>query len=273
MTNQEGRTALITGASSGIGAAFARALAAQGFDLILVGRREKRLAVLAAELRRSVRADFLVADLSTSDGVERLERSIRQTADLELLVNNAGFGTMGPFADIDLATQLDMLHVHLVATMRLCHAALPGLIARNRGAIINVASIGAFMPGAGNVTYNATKAFLVSFSESLQKELLGTSIHVQALCPGFTVTDFHDRAAYVDLDRAQIPRWLWSSARAVVEASLKALRRHQVICIPGFKNRVLIALLRHPLTSNLVQAKVDAVLSKAAVLREVRLRA
>ena len=264
MEKQATGTVLITGASSGIGAAFASALARQGHNLILLGRRKERLAALTAELRQqAVRAEYLIADLSIADELQCLEHYIRELPSLELLVNDAGFGTMGSFMSSDITKQLEMVQVHIVATMRLCRAALPGMIARNRGAIINVASIGAFLPAIGNVTYNATKAFLVSFSQSLQKELLGTDIQVQALCPGFTLTEFHDRPEYADLDRSQIPQWLWSSPSQVVSASLAALKRKQVICIPGFKNRVLIAMYRNRVVHYLLEARSEAIVNKA----------
>lgn len=260
------RTAFITGASSGIGASFARQLAVRGYNLILVGRRQDRLATIAVDLEQqhAISAEYVVADLSDSSDLEQLEHRIRELSGLEMLVNNAGFGTTGRFAEIDLAKQLDMVQVHIATTMRLCRAALPGMISRHQGAIINVASIGAFLSAVDNVTYNATKAFLVSFSESLQKELSGTDIQVQALCPGFTHTEFHDRPEYIDLDRSQIPDWLWSSSDEVVKESLRAIQRRQVICIPGFKNRLLIALFRNCLTSYLLQKQADAVIRKAA---------
>lgn len=262
----EPRTALITGASSGIGAAFARQLAADGCNLILVGRRQERLATLVTDLQQQhpIVAEYLVADLTFPGEVEWIEQHIHTLPNLGMLINNAGFGTTGKFAEIDLAQQLNMVQVHIVATMRLCRAALPGMIARHRGAIINVASIGAFLSATDDVTYNATKAFLVSFSGSLQKELSGTDIQVQALCPGFTHTEFHDRSEYIDLDRSQIPDWLWALPDEVVKESLRAIQRRQVICIPSFKNRLLIALFRNRLTSYLLQKQADAVIRRVA---------
>lgn len=187
-------TALITGASSGIRAAFARILAGHGYDVILVARREARLVALASELEQhGITAEILVADLASPAGVLRVEARIATTPALTMLINNAGTGTTGSFAESDPSRQLDMIRLHVIASVRLMHAVLPGMIARGRGWIINVASIGAFVPSASNVSYNATKAFLTSFCIAPNDEVRDAGIRVQALCPGFTLTEFHDR--------------------------------------------------------------------------------
>ncbi len=255
-------TALITGASSGIGRAFALLLAAQGHDLVLVARREERLAALARELgeRHGIIASPLVADLAEPAGVARVEAQIAGLARLDLLVNAAGFGTSGRFARIDSARHLEMIQLHVVAAVRLTRAALPGMIERGQGAIINVASVTAFVPLPGNVTYAGTKAFLVGFSQTLQAELRGTGVRVQALCPGFTYSEFHDTAEYTRFSRKRIPGLLWMTADAVAAGSLKALRRGGVVYIPGLANRLLVAvgrsrLLGPHLTGMLVQKR------------------
>ncbi|HET8854075.1 MAG TPA: SDR family NAD(P)-dependent oxidoreductase [Ktedonobacteraceae bacterium] len=163
------KRALITGASSGIGAAFAHKLAASQYDLVLVARRKERLTSLAAELHQQfhIDAEVLVADLARPSDVERIEQRIGELGDLDLLVNNAGFGTPGTFVEIPLERHLEMMAVHVLASVRLCHAALPGVIARGQGAIINLSSIGAFMPKPGNETYCATKAYLLVFSDTI----------------------------------------------------------------------------------------------------------
>jgi len=188
----------ITGASSGIGAAYARRLAAGGKNLFLIARRGDRLEALAEELRRSHAAttEVLVADLTKPADIKRVEKRIQQIEPLDMLINNVGFGTLGLFSEIDLAKHLDMINLHVIASTRLCRAALPGMIARNSGTIINVSSAGAFMPTQGNVTYCATKSFLVTFSEALQRELVGTSVKIQALCPGFIQTSFPKNLSY-----------------------------------------------------------------------------
>lgn len=256
MITDQTRIALITGASSGIGAAFARKLASLGYNLILVARREAKLVQLATQLQQqfNIQAQALVADLSQSVAVERIERLIAELPTLELLVNNAGFGVPGKFAEIPLDKTMAMIDVHVVASTRLTHAALPAMIARGKGAIINVASIGGFIPRPQDTVYCATKAYLISFSEALQGELADTGVHVQALCPGFVPTEFLDSPEYEQLHvKNQIPRWLWSPADAVVAESLHTLKRDQVVCIPGFKNRVLVALTRSGLAGVLLK--------------------
>jgi short-subunit dehydrogenase len=237
---------LITGASSGIGATFARRLATRGYNLILVARRKERLTNLVSELEQQypVTAEILVADLSQSAGIEQVEKRITELESLAMLINNAGFGTTDNFANIVLSRQLEMVQLHVVASMRLSRAALPGMIAHHRGTIINVSSVAAFIPMPRNVTYCATKAFLNTFSEALQAELTGTGVQIQALCPGFTYTEFHDTTEFENYKRARIPKVLWMSAESVVDESLNALKRGQVIFIPGLKYRLLVAVIR-----------------------------
>ena len=248
--------ALITGASSGIGAAFARRLAAQGYDLILVARREERLRRLATDLQQqfNVRVETIVADLSNSVDVERLECRIAELPAIALLVNNAGFGVPGKFAEARLNKTMAMVDVHVVASTRLCYAALPGMIARLTGGIINVASIGGFIPRPQDAVYCATKAYLISFSEALQGELAGTGVQVQALCPGFVPTEFLDSPEYRQLAiQTKIPKWLWTPVDQTVDESLRTLNRAKVICIPGLRNRVIVALARSGLVSILLR--------------------
>jgi short-subunit dehydrogenase len=243
--------ALITGASSGLGAVFARQLAAQGYDLVLVARREERLAALAAELEQHypISAELLVADLARPADVARVESRIAEIEGLDVLVNNAGFGTTGRFAEVDPAKTMDMIQVHVTTSVRLCRAALPGMLARRQGALINVASVAAFTPVPGNATYAATKGYLVTFSKALHAEVAETGVKVQALCPGFTYTEFHDRPELGSFKRSQIPAFMWMSAEDVVATSLKALERNQTICIPGFKYRLMAAVAQSPLAS------------------------
>ena len=239
-------TALITGASSGIGAVFARRLASQGYNLVLVARRETPLRNLSDEVQQSfhVTAQVLPADLSHPADVERVEKRISGITDLEILINNAGFGVPGRFTEIELERNVAMIQVHILATMRLCRTALPGMIARRRGSIINVSSIAAFMGSVRNATYSATKAYLNVFSEALQDELKGSGVRVQALCPGLTHTEFHDHPGYGDY-KTRIPEFLWMKAEDVVAESLAAIERGRVICIPGFKNRLIVAAIRN----------------------------
>ena len=247
VTEGEPRTALITGASSGIGAAYARQLAAMGYNLVLVARREERLAALATELqeRYPINAQVVAADLSSPPGVERVETHIAGLERLDLLINNAGFGSPGSFAEANFANQLAMIQVHVVASVRLTRAALPLMMTRQRGAIINVSSIAGLVPIPGSATYSATKAYLKVFSEALQAELRDTYIKIQALCPGFTHTGFHDTPEHQGFGRSGIPDFMWMSAEEVAAQSLSGLDRHQVVLVPGFKNRLVAAVARN----------------------------
>jgi short-subunit dehydrogenase len=232
--------ALVTGASAGIGAVFARKLVRQGYGLILVARRRDRLEALARELGG---AEVVEADLTRDDDLRRVEDRIAAASELELLVNNAGFGILGPFYQADLAGQDQMHRLHVMATLRLTHAALRGMVARKKGAVINVSSVAAFSESPGNVSYCATKTWMNRFTEGLDLELknAGSPVKVQALCPGFTVSEFHDVAG---MDRKTIPAWLWMKAEDVVDESLAGLARGQVIVIPGRFYKVLVAVMR-----------------------------
>ena len=242
--------AVITGASSGIGAEFAGQLAARGYDLLLIARRRDRLTALAEELAKShgTAAQTLVADLTTEDGrVEAAER-IANAANLTLLVNNAGFGTQGAFADADLASQQQMHLLHILAILHLTHAALGNFRKRDVGSardqgVINVSSIAAFEQAPFNVSYCATKAWINSFTKGLSMELVATGSHVkvQALCPGFTYSEFHD---VLKMDRRAIPKTLWLSAQFVVDASLRSFERGSLFVIPDWRYRWLTRLIQ-----------------------------
>lgn len=266
MNDSRLRTALITGASSGIGAEFARQLAARGYSPILVGRRADRLADVAAEIKAkyAITAEPLVADLEQDADVRAVAERIAGLPALDLLVNNAGFGIGRPFAEADLAGQLAMLKVHVVAPNHLARAALPGMIARGSGGIINVASLMAFMAVPTNVNYCATKAYLTTFSRALAAEVRRSGVKVQALCPGLTITEFHGRSAQSGTDHERFPRFAWSSAQTVVAASLRALDRGQVICVPGFLNRMIYWLARTGLVDRLAPMVLNRRVEKAA---------
>lgn len=235
------RVALITGASSGIGAAYARALARQGYALILVARREARLQALADELIRQyhVPVAVLIADLSDPSGIVRVEGCIAETGALAFLVNNAGFGVRGTFVENDIASHEAMIRVHVNTAVRLTRAALPVMLAHQGGAIVNVASFVAFFPVTGSATYSATKAYLKSFTEALHQELVGTGVRVQALCPGFTRTEFQSTGK---IDEQGIPNFVWMSAESVVAQSLRDLDNGRVISVPGLGYRLLATL-------------------------------
>lgn len=236
------RRALVTGASSGIGAAFAEALAREQYDLVLVARRGDRLQDLAKRLReaRGIDVEVLVADLTEAAGLLRVVARIEQSAP-DLLINNAGRGTFGSFADLDPAQEIDEIELNVSALVRLTRAALPEMIQRGHGAVINVSSMAAFQPMPFNATYAATKAFVNSFSEALHEELRDTGVRVQVLCPGFTRTGFQEAAG---IEPSAVPGFAWMEAGKVVEASLRALERGDLICVPGAANRVLAVVQR-----------------------------
>jgi uncharacterized protein len=230
--------AAITGASAGIGATFARKLAARGYDLLLIARRRDRLEKLAAEL--AVETEPITADLASPDDTERVAARLAAEPRLELLVNNAGFGTRGRFFEADFEEQARMHRVHIDAILRLTHAALEGMVPRDRGGIINVSSVAAFVRSPGNVSYCATKSWINAFTEGVYLDLRskGLNVKVQALCPGFTHTEFHD---VLGMDRGVIPRWLWMSATDVVDASLAGLDAGKLFVIPGWKYRAFVS--------------------------------
>jgi hypothetical protein len=237
--------AVVTGASSGIGAAFARALAARGYDLALVARREDRLRQLAGDLGRQfpVNCTLLKADLTNDAELRAVEDFLAAATNLQMLVNNAGFGTLGRFYEASIESQDAMHRLHVLATMRLAHAALRNLTARDRGAIINVASVAAFVPRPGSTSYYATKAWINCFTEGLYLELktAGSRVRVQSLCPGFTYTEFHD---VLGIERNFISRGWWMPAEDVVAASLHGLEKGKLFVVPGWRYKLLVSLVR-----------------------------
>lgn len=245
-------TALITGASAGIGAVFARALARQGYHLVLVARRTELLQKVADELERAypVQVEVLSADLTDPIDLELVAARLMEIPDLDLLVNNAGFGTGGNFAEINLQPELQMIRLHITASVRLIHAALPGMICRGRGGIINVSSVAGLLPMPGNATYGATKSYLIFFTRSLNAELAGTGVRVEALCPGFTLSEFHDVAG---MERSVIPSFLWCRAEDVVAEALHGLGEGREVVIPGNIYKVLGLVLQLPLVAPLAR--------------------
>ena len=232
--------ALVTGASSGIGATFARRLAKNSYRVILVARRRERLEALAGELTG---AEVLVADLTRDEDLRLVEERIARAGNLDLLVNNAGFGTTGRFFETPLEGQDQMHRLHVLATMRLCHAALRVMTPRGSGGIINVSSVAGFGNSPGNASYCATKAWMNSFTEGLYLDLksIGSGVRVQSLCPGFTYSEFHD---VIHMDRKTIPARLWLRAEDVVEASLAGLAKGKLYVVPGAVYKLLVQVER-----------------------------
>lgn len=237
------RKAVVTGASTGLGAVFADELAHRGCNLILVARDADRLQSLADRLQKQygVGAVAHPADLTKRAGQAGVEALLAADAEIDLLVNNAGFGTLGAFAGLDLEREMDEIELNVVAMVRLAHAAARAMVQRGRGAILNVSSLAAFSPAPYNATYGATKAYIKSFTESLSEELRGSGVRTQVLCPGFTHTEFQARAG---LDTTRIPQFAWMTAEAVVKQSLEALDRGTVVCVPGASNWLVAGLSR-----------------------------
>jgi short-subunit dehydrogenase len=225
--------AVITGASSGLGAIFAEQLAERGHSLVLTGRDEGRLKAVAQRVGQNV--ELVVGDLGTKAGVDALITHLdgRET---DVLVNNAGFGTYGPFAEIDEKRELDLIAVNVDALVRLTHSVLPGMLARKSGGILNVASTIAFQPGPYQATYGASKAFVLSFSQALWAETRGSGVRVTALCPGATRTGFVD-ALGSDVSHTAIYRHL-AAPEPVVAAGLRGLDRGKAVVVPGWRNRM-----------------------------------
>jgi uncharacterized protein len=235
-------TALVTGASAGIGRAFAGGLAARGDDLVLVARDGGRLEDLAAELSAThgVAADVLASDLLTTKGVAAVAARLADADHpIDLLVNNAGFGTYGRFAELDVEREVQEVELNVVALLRLTHAALGAMERRGKGAILNVASLAAYQPNPISATYGATKSFVHSFTHAVREEARGTGVTVMLVCPGYTHTEFHDRAG---LGPTDVPEFLWQTADEVVAAALRDLERGRSVSIPGVLNQTAAAM-------------------------------
>lgn len=236
--------ALVTGASAGIGVAFAERLARDGYDVVLVARRRERLEDLAERLRVETGAgiEVLAADLAAADGLRGVEERAG-AGDVALLVNNAGFGGYRPFVEVDPAVAADLVGVHVLATVRLARAALPAMVARGRGAVVTVASLLAFSGGLPpnplphRATYAGAKAFQVAFTRALAGELAGTGVRALVVCPGLVATEFHE---VMGLDLSALPRM---SAEDVVQAALAALEHGEIVCAPGVEDATLFERL------------------------------
>ncbi|MGS2613986.1 SDR family NAD(P)-dependent oxidoreductase [Micromonospora sp. LZ34] len=238
------RRALITGGTAGIGAAFARRLATDGWHLVLVARDADRLAEMAAELtgRHGREVETIPADLSTDDGCALVERRLVAEPPVELLVNNAGISLNTPFLRSSAEDEARLLRLNVHAVMRLTLAALRPMTERRHGAVINVSSVagfGAVMPGS---TYSASKAWVTNFSESVGQSARPFGVRVMALCPGYTRTEFHDRAG---INMSKTPEWMWLRADDVVDEALRDLRKGKLVSIPAWKYKLAVAGLRH----------------------------
>ena len=236
---EEGQTVLVTGASSGIGRAFARALAGRGLNILLVARDKQRLDQLAAELEASgSRTEVLAADLGNTEELHLVEEHLRSEPTVDLFVNNAAFGESGLFTDVDVESAEAQILVNVLAPTRLAHAALRGMQKRGRGGLINVSSGTAFVPSLYNAAYSGTKAYLAIFSLTITEELRHSGIRVLTVFPGFTRTEFQDRAKF---DVSRVPGFLWQTPEQVVDQALAAYESGRTFCVPGIHNKIAIA--------------------------------
>jgi uncharacterized protein len=250
-------TALITGGTAGIGRAFAEKFATLGYDLVLVARDQERLEDSAIRLRRRSGAgvETLSADLATVEGRAAVEQRLADPSrPVDILVNNAGFALGTSFRSADVEDEERLLDVHVRAVLRLTHAALPGMVERGKGSVINVASVAAFVPRG---TYSAAKAWVVAFSESVAAELRGTDVRCMALCPGFAHTEFHERAG---IDEGGIPRWMWLNAPDVVDAAIEDLRKGLTVSVPSARYKILVGASK--LVPRRLSTKVSRSVSK-----------
>ena len=234
-------TALVTGATAGIGESFTRMLAAKGFDLVLVARDKKRLQERANSLSKkySVEVEVLPADLSVPAQLAKVEKRLSNPKKpIEVLINNAGFGIKDSFLASNLADEIQLMDVLAKAPMQLMHAVLPQMLSRDSGTIINVSSVASFIAGG---TYSAAKSYLTVHTESLHTELSKTKINISALCPGFTHTEFHQRG---NMKMSGLPNFMWLEADRVVADSWRAALAGRAICIPGWQYKTLSTIAR-----------------------------
>jgi uncharacterized protein len=239
-------TALVTGGTSGLGAEFARQLAAEGSNLVLVARDVERLDANAAELRSTygVEVEVLAADLSTPEGVSVVEARLLDGArPIDLLVNNAGFGKKGGFLEVSRDTWESMIDVNVTAVVRLAHAALTGMTERKHGGVLNVSSVAGFTPAMRpSSTYAATKAFVTAFTEGVAHSFERSGVHITAVCPGFVRTEFHERAGH---GMSKMPKFMWLESPDVVRQALVDHRRGKTISVPGVTYKVIVIFAQY----------------------------
>jgi len=232
---------LITGASSGIGEALAKRCAFRSFDLVLVARRKEKLEDISQNLTKSysVNVEIIDCDLTTEDGIKKVEDRLAD-GDIDLLVNNAGFGSSGPFVETDIDNELNEIDLNVKALVRLSHAGANAMKTRNMGSIVNIGSIASYQPMPGNAVYGATKAFVTSFTHALREELRPLGINVMLVCPGLTRTEFHERSRWeMSIGDDPVPDVIWQSSQEVADAILAALDHRKGVIIPGVFNKVL----------------------------------
>lgn len=240
----QNKTAVVTGATSGIGAAYAKRFASQGYDLVITGRRKEKIEALAESIRgeHHVRVDVILAELSEKDGIHKVIEGM-QGKQIEILVNNAGFGANSLFYECDLAVAEQLANVNVIAPMELIRAVLPDMVKRKSGTVINISSESVYMIVPKNSVYSGAKAFVKSFTEGLHVDLIGTGVKVLAVCPGLTHTDFHEKMGMEKSRQINKGVISWMSPEEVVSCSLKDLQKGKVICIPGLHTKLMTGML------------------------------
>ena len=251
------RLAVITGASSGIGKAYTLLLAEKGYDLLLISRRSEALRQLTEEIRDKypVHADFLAADLSESSGTETLLKKLNENIKPEVLVHAAGFGTRGHLVDLSSDVLEKQVYLHNVTATLLARTVLPGMVERNKGFVVFISSMAAFLTTAEYPVYSATKSFLNLLATGLRDEVAGTDVKVQAVCPGLTRTGFMHTEYYKDFDYSAVPGMFWMEPEEVVDESWRRLNhRYKPVIVPGRMNRIFLGMLQFPVLGNILRS-------------------
>ncbi|MDR1478788.1 MAG: SDR family NAD(P)-dependent oxidoreductase [Planctomycetaceae bacterium] len=248
--------AVVTGASDGLGKEFACQLAADGYDLLLVARRGNLLEEVKSQIEQQygVKVEVFVCDLSRADEVRSLELRLEGEESLEFMVNNAGFGRNGMFPEVDPDLEEEMIRVHVIALMRLSRAALVPMCKRKRGFLINLSSVAAYLVGTNCAEYIATKAYVLSFSKSIQCDVRKHGVRVQALCPGLTHTGFHNTETMKGFQKGQTPSIAWLNADYVVRSSLNSIRKtKRVVCIPSWLYKLVLVIMGNPIGNKICE--------------------
>lgn len=235
---------LITGASSGIGEALAQLCGERHFDVVLVARRKEKLNEIAIELRQkfSVEAEVIVADLTVKEQLKEVEERIDK-GDIDILINNAGFGSSGPFVELDLETQLNLIDLNVKALVALSRYAAVHMVKKQKGTIVNISSLASYQPMTGSSVYGAAKSFVTSFSHALREELSSSGVNVLVVCPGMTHTEFFERSQWIESKKGEsYPPFIWQTSMDVAKATFEGIDKQKGVVIPGLLNKSIAAL-------------------------------
>ncbi len=254
---------LITGASSGIGESIARQAAAKKYDLILVARRGEKLEEIKNDLEISegINVETIAADLTVKKDIEKVVSRLQEN-DVDVLINNAGFGSSGPFSELDIDNELNEIDLNIRALVELSHAAARSMAEKHSGTIVNISSMASYQPMVGNATYGASKAFVTSFSHAISEELRTAGVDVLLVCPGMTETAFFDRSSWFDADKNKggYPKFLWKNSEQVAKMVVNSIEKRRSVLIPGGFNK-LFAAISGSLPGSLTK-KITAVVAK-----------